>query len=383
MIDKKRLEQEMIAWRHDIHQHPEAAFEEEQTAKLVARLLRRFGYEVEENVGKTGVVGVLKNGEGPVIALRADMDANKIIEKNTFDYASKTEQRMHACGHDGHTATLLGAAELIADEMAFKGTVVLIFQPAEEPGWGADAMIKDGLMERYGIQEIYGQHNFTYWKKGTMQIPVGPCMAAEDDFVIQIHGVGGHASGPHATKDPIVIGAEIVMALQTIVSRNVNPLRPAVVSCTEFITDGAPNAIPSNVTIKGDCRSYDPKISELIEERMKAVVKSVCEMNDAGWEFEYSREFIATLNDKSCAEWAAKAAEKVYGRDNVNLGCDPVMGSEDFAKYLQFVPGCYCFTGNVDETHNMPNHHACYDYNDELLLPAAEWFAELVKMRMV
>ena len=161
MLDKKQLEQEIIAWRHDIHQHPEAAFEEVRTAKIVAEKLRAFGYEVTENVGKTGVVGVLKNGEGPVIGLRADMDCNKIIEKNTFEYASQTEQRMHACGHDGHTATLLGAAKLIAEEKAFKGTVVLVFQPAEEPGWGADAMIADGVIEKFGIQEIYGQHNFT------------------------------------------------------------------------------------------------------------------------------------------------------------------------------------------------------------------------------
>ena len=382
MLDKKQLEQEIIAWRHDIHQHPEAAFEEVRTAKFVAEKLREFGYEVSENVGKTGVVGVLKNGEGPVIGLRADMDCNKIIEKNTFDYASQTEQRMHACGHDGHTATLLGAAKLIADEKAFKGTVVLVFQPAEEPGWGADAMIADGVIEKFGIQEIYGQHNFTYYPKGTMKIAVGPCMAAEDDFIIQIHGVGGHASGPHKTKDPIVIGAEVVMALQTIVSRNVDPLRPAVVSCTEFITDGAPNAIPSNVTIKGDCRSYDPKVSEKIEARMRKVVQSICDMNDAACEVEYSREFIATLNDQTCAEWAAKAAEKIYGKENVELGCDPIMGSEDFAKYQQFIPGCYCFTGNIDETHDKPNHHACYDYNDDILLPAAEWFAELVKIRM-
>ncbi|MBR5642391.1 MAG: amidohydrolase [Firmicutes bacterium] len=381
-MDKKVLEQEIISWRHDIHQHPEAAFEEERTAEFVAEKLREFGYEVEEHVGKTGVVGVLKNGDGPIIGLRADMDANKIIETGDVAWKSQTEQRMHACGHDGHTATLLGAAKLIADEKAFKGTVVLVFQPAEEPGWGADAMLKDGLMERYPMQEIYGQHNFTYYPAGTMSIPVGPCMAAEDDFIIQIHGKGGHASGPHVTKDPIVIGAEIVTALQTIVSRNVNPLRPAVVSCTEFITDGAPNAIPSNVTIKGDCRSYDPALSQLIEERMRKIVQSICEMNEAAWEVEYSREFIATINDRTCADWAAKAAEKVFGKENVDLGCDPIMGSEDFAKYQQLIPGCYCFTGNVDAIHDKPNHHACYDYNDAILLPAAEWFAELVRVRM-
>ena len=382
MIDKKQLQLEMQTWRRDFHQYPEAAFEEVRTSKLIANLLRKFGYEVEENVGKTGVVGVLKNGEGPVIGLRSDIDANKICEANTFDYASRTEQRMHACGHDGHAATLLGAAKLIAEEKAFKGTVVVVFQPAEEPGWGADAMIKDGLIERYGIQEIYGQHNFPFFKKGEMGVCVGPCMAAEDDFVIKIHGVGGHASSPHITKDPIVMGAELVMALQTIVSRTVNPLRPAVVSCTEFITDGAPNAIPSNVTIKGDCRSYDPAVSALIEERMKELVKSTCEMNGATWEFEYSREFIPTINDETCAKWAAKAGENILGKGNVYLGCDPGMVSEDFAKYQQIIPGAFAFFGNVDETHDKPNHHACFDYNDDILLPAAEWFAELVKIRM-
>ena len=381
-MNYEQLEKEMIELRHDLHNHPEAAFEEVRTSKIVAEKLREWGWEVTEGIGKTGVVGVMKNGEGPRIGLRADMDCNPITETADIPYASTKEHRMHSCGHDGHTATLLCAAKMLADTKPFKGTVILVFQPAEEPGYGAPAMIEDGLFEKFPMDEIYGQHNFNYFNKGEMGICIGPCMAAEDNFFIKIHGVGGHASGPHKTKDPIVIGAEIVMALQTIVSRNVNPLKQAVVSCTEFRTDGAHNAIPSNCEIDGDCRSYDPAVSRQIEERMGKIVKSICEMNDAEYEFKYTREFVPTNNDKTCAEWAAKAAAAVLGEENVKLGCDPVMGSEDFAHYLSHVPGCYAFTGFVDENHTLPNHHGKYDFNDEILMPGAKWFVELIRQRM-
>ena len=383
-MNYEELRKEITELRRDFHRHPEAAFEEVRTAGIVANKLRSWGWEVTEGLGKTGVVGVLKNGEGPRIGLRADMDCNCIIETGNLPYSSETQGRMHACGHDGHTAALLGAAKILAEEKPFKGTVILVFQPAEEPGYGAEAMIKDGLFEKFPMDEIYGQHNFTYWPQETMSVCVGPCMAAEDNFFIKIHGKGGHASGPHATKDPLVIGAEIVMALQTIVSRNVDPLKPAVVSCTEFRTDGAHNAIPSNVEIDGDCRSYDPEVSRLIEAKMGRIVKNICEMNDAEYEFKYTREFIATNNDKDCAAIAARAGENIFGKDKVILGGAPLMGSEDFAKYLEHVPGCYAFAGNNNEAkgYNLPNHHAKYDYNDEMLLPVARWFVEIVKLRM-
>ena len=382
-MDKQSLKQEMISWRRELHRHPEAAFEEVRTAEFIAEKLRSFGYEVEEKVGRTGVVGKLSRGSSDrVVALRSDIDCICTVETTGLPYASETEGRMHACGHDGHMATLLGAAKLIAEETEFDGTVVLVFQPAEEPGYGADAMIADGLIERYGIREIYGMHNSPLYKKGTIAVPTGACMSAEDDFVIKIHGIGGHASGPHNTKDALVIGAELVMALQTIVSRNVDPLKPAVVSCTQFETDGVHNAIPSNVTIEGDCRSYDPAVSRQIEERMRELVKSVCEMNGAGWEFSYSREFIPTINHAQNAEYAAEAARAVYGEENVILGDEKIMVSEDFAKYLELVPGCFCFVGGGDEEHDKPLHHAQFNYNEEALLPAAEWFAEIIRQRL-
>lgn len=373
----------MTEWRHALHSYPEAAFEEFRTAAFVAGKLREFGFEVTENIGKTGVVGVLKNGDSPLtVALRADMDSNCMDETTGLSYASSRPGRMHACGHDGHTATLLGAAKMIAEERAFSGTVVLVFQPAEEPGLGADAMIADGLIEKFGIQEIYGQHNFVHFPAGRIYICDGPCMASEDDFVIRIKGCGGHASSPHKTKDPLVTGAELVLALQTIVSRSVNPIKPAVVSCTQFRTDGVRNAIPSAVEIEGDCRSYDPEVSVQIEERMRSAAEGICGMNGAECEVEYTREFSATVNDAACAEWAAKAAERVFGPENTVRGAEPLMGSEDFAKYLHSVPGCYVFLGARDDGHVYLNHNSKYDFNDELLLSGAEWFAQLVRLRM-
>ena len=383
MIDKKQLKEEMISWRHELHQHPEAAFEEVNTAKYIAEKLRSWGYEVEEHVGKTGVVGKMKLGTSDkVVALRSDIDCICTVEQTGLPYASRTEGRMHACGHDGHITTLLGAAKIIAEEKAFDGTVVLVFQPAEEPGYGADAMIADGLIERYGIREIYGQHNGPQLPLGKIVVPTGSCLSAEDDFIIKIHGKGGHASGPHNTKDALLVGMEIVAALQTIVSRNIDPLKTAVVSCTEFHTDGVHNAIPSNVTIEGDCRSYDPEVSLQIEERMGKIVRCIAEMNDVDYEFGYSREFIATINDPGCAAEAKKAADAIFGPENVTYGDMKLTFSEDFAKYLQKVPGCFCFVGSGDAEHDKPLHHAQFNYNDEALLPAAEWFAQIIKVRM-
>ncbi len=384
-MDKEALKKELKEWRHYLHQHPEAAFEEENTSRFVAEKLREMGIEVETGVGKTGVVGTLKAGDGKgIIGLRADMDCNCIVEQNAdLAYRSEKPDRMHACGHDGHTTTLLGAAKLLSESRDFNGTVRFVFQPAEEPGYGSKAMIDDGFFERFPVDEMYGLHNMPQFPAGTFAMKTGGIMASEDNFTIKIKGKGGHASAPDVVKDPLVIAAEIVLALQTIVSRNVTPTDTAVVSCTEFETDGAHNAIPSNVVIKGDTRSFKPEVSALIEKRMKAICEHICSMNDAECEFIYTHEFSPTVNAAENTAYAAAAARKVVGDENVIENCDPLMSSEDFGRFIQHVPGCFVFLGNrKDGEEALPLHNAHFNYNDDLLLTGAEFFAELVKERL-
>ena len=384
-MEKEALKKELCEWRHYLHQHPEAAFEEENTARFVAEKLREMGIEVETGVGKTGVVGTLKVGDGDrVIGLRADMDCNCIIEKNEdLPYKSEKADRMHACGHDGHTTTLLGAAKLLSESKDFNGTVRFVFQPAEEPGYGSKAMIEDGFFERFPVDEMYGLHNMPQFPEGVIATKANGIMASEDNFTIKIHGRGGHASAPNLVKDPLVIAAEIILALQTIVSRNADPIDTAVVSCTEFENDGAHNAIPSNVVIRGDCRSFKPEVSALIEKRMKAICEHICAMNDAECEFIYTHEFAPTVNDSQCTAYAIEAAKAVVGAENVMDNCAPLMGSEDFGKFIEEVPGCFVFLGNrVDGKEFIPLHNGRFDYNDNLLLIGAEFFAELVRQRL-
>ena len=264
-MNEKALHQQMIEWRHYLHQHPESAFEEENTARFVADKLEALGLTVHRNIGKTGVVGVLKCGDGKrVIGIRADMDCLQMIEQGDVPYKSQTENRMHACGHDGHTSMVLGAAHLLAARKNFNGTVCFVFQPAEEPGKGAQAMLDDGFIERFGIEEIYGLHNMPGMRTGTISTRVGGIMGSEDNFIIRIKGQGSHAVRPHMSRDPMVIAAEIILALQTIVSRNIDPSIPIVISCTELHTDGIRNAIPTHIEIKGDTRSYAPETQRMI-----------------------------------------------------------------------------------------------------------------------
>ncbi len=380
----EELEKKLIEWRHMLHQIPEPAFEEIKTSDFIAVRLEEMGYGVHRNIGKTGIVANLTVGKGlKTIGLRADMDCIKIQEASDISYKSKHENCMHACGHDGHVVTLLGAAYLIAKNKNFNGTVRLIFQPAEEPGYGATAMINDGLLEKFPIDEIYGLHNMPGLPEGVIHARIGGIMASEDNFSIKIHGKGGHASAPNLVIDPLIIASNIVMALQTIVSRNSDPVDTAVVSCTEFLTDGAHNAIPSNVTILGDTRSFDPKVQILIEKRMKEITKSICEAYGATWEFEYTHEFSPTINTKECYETAVEAAKIALGEKNVIENCRPLMSSEDFAKYLEKVPGCFVFLGgaksdNSDEIYPLHNH--LYDYNDNNLIKGAKYFEEIVKL---
>lgn len=377
---------QLTSWRHYLHKNPETAFEEVNTAKFVSEKLREMGYEVETGIGKTGVVASLTVGDGKeAIGLRADMDAINMQEKTGFSYASNNLGKMHACGHDGHTATLLGAAKLLAERKSFNGTVRLIFQPAEEPGKGAQAMIDDGLFERFPIDEIYGLHNMPSIVEGRIHTRSGGIMASEDNFVIRIKGKGSHASSPHLGVDPLVSASQIILGLQTIVSRNVDPLKQAVISCTELHTDGVRNAIPSNVEILGDTRSFAPEIQEQIESRMRNICESVCEMNGADCEFEYTHEFSPTINWKESVSIASQAAKNLLGEDRVNDNCEPWMASEDFGAFLEHVPGCFLFLGsgkseNVNE--NIPLHNSKYDYNDSILEIGAEFFAELIRLRL-
>ncbi|NCB42304.1 MAG: amidohydrolase [Clostridia bacterium] len=382
----KNLEEQMKEWRQHFHSDPELAFEEKQTSEYIAQLLNKMGLEVHRGIGGTGIVADLKVGNSPiVIGLRADMDAIAMAEKTDLPYASKNAGIMHACGHDGHMATLLGAAHLLYERKNFNGTVRFLFQPAEEPGKGAQAMIDDGLFKRFPMDEIYGLHNGTDIPEGTIHTRSGGILASEDNFIIRIKGKGAHASSPHLSIDPLVTAAQMILAFQSVVSRNASPLEQAVISCTEIHTDGVHNAIPSNVEILGDTRSCTPEIQELIERRMKIICESTCRMNGAGCEWIYTHEFAPTFNAEACVKIAVAAAENIVGKENVNSNCRPLMASEDFGVFLRHIPGCFVLLGggkSKNPNENIPPHNSMYDYNDDILLTGASFFAELIRIRM-
>ena len=313
------------------------------------------------------------------------MDAINLTEASAHDHISQIKGKMHACGHDGHTVTLLGAAKLLSERRDFSGTVRFIFQPAEEPGYGAKAMLEDGLLERFPMDEIYGLHNAPSLPAGAIHTKPGAIMASEDNFTVKITGRGGHASAPHMGIDPFAAAAEIYLALQTVVSRSVNPLHPAVVSVTELYMDGAHNAIPSHVELRGDTRSYSTQDSAIIEKRMREICLGVCAMNGAACEFTYTHEFYPTVNDRACAEAALAAAVHTVGAENVNGDCEPLTASEDFALFLNQVPGCYLFLGSAkdrDPAKNAPLHNATFDYNDDVLSVGAAFWARLARERL-
>ncbi|WP_095064542.1 M20 aminoacylase family protein [Pseudomonas sp. Irchel s3f19] len=386
MSNEQAFEQRIKQWRHNFHRHPETGFEEFTTADEVASILTGLGLEVHRGIGGTGVVASLTVGEGRgVIGIRADMDALNITEQaKGRAHASCNPGKMHACGHDGHMAMVLGAAALLCSRRDFEGTVRFIFQPAEEHGRGAKAMMADGLFERFAVDAIYGAHNMPGMPAGHIATRAGGIMASEDNFVIHIQGRGTHAARPHMGIDPLVIGAEIVLALQTIVSRNVDPSLPAVVSCTEFITDGIRNAIPTHVTIKGDTRSYSPEVQRLLEQRMREISEGICRMHGATCRFEYSHEFAPTVNWANNTDIAIAAARNVVGDKAVDPEVSPMMISEDFGAFLQTVPGNFVFIGNGAEGQDgaTPLHNAGYDFNDEILVTGARYFAELVRVSL-
>ena len=378
------LRQQMQDWRHDIHRYPELAFEERRTADLVAGLLAEWGLDVFRDVGKTGVVGVLKKGSsGRALGLRADMDALRIHEQNDFAHRSTQDGKMHACGHDGHTAMLLGAARQLSVQGEFDGTAVFIFQPAEEHGDGARAMIEDGLFERFPVDAVYAIHNFPSLETGHFAVRAGSIMAAEDNFEITIDGTGCHAAMPHLGRDPIVIGSEIVMAMQTLVSRTLNPMDNAVVSFTEFVTDGTVNVVPGRVQLKGDTRSLTTAVQDHIETTMERIVAGVCAAHGVDYRFDYRRNFVPTINSAAEARIAADVAISVAGADRVIGDSRPIMASEDFGYMLQAKPGAYVLLGNGAEgVGGCSLHNPSYDFNDDILTVGADFWVELVQSQL-
>jgi hippurate hydrolase len=383
-IPTQPLHELMTGWRQDFHRHPELGFDEHRTSERVAELLESFGLEVHRGIGGTGVVGVLQRGNGAAsIGLRADMDALPIAERNDFQYRSDNDGIMHACGHDGHTTMLLGAAKHLAENGSFNGRAVFIFQPAEEHGKGGPAMINDGLFERFPVDAVYGMHNMPGMDVGTFATRTGAMMASEALFEIEIAARGGHAAMPHHGVDAIVVGAEIVSALQTIVSRKLNPGQNGVVSVTEFITDGQRNVLPGRATLKGDARALNPEVNAEIERKMRQIVAGVCAAHGVTAEVTYETVFEVTMNAAGPTERAALNATALVGADKVDSDCAPVLGSEDFAHMALARPGCFIFAGNGRKgAHGRPLHSANYDFNDDLLTYGSSFWVRLVEQEL-
>ena len=389
LIDSIVAEAASIAQiRKDIHAHPELCFEEVRTADLVAAKLTEWGIPIHRGLGTTGVVGIVhgKDGgaSGQAVGLRADMDALPMQEFNTFEHASKHAGKMHACGHDGHTAMLLAAAKHFAKHRNFDGTVYLIFQPAEEGGGGAREMIKDGLFEKFPMQAVFGMHNWPGMAAGNMAVSPGPVMASSNDFKITITGKGGHGAMPHMGNDPIPIACQIVTAFQTIISRNKKPLDTGVISVTMFHGGEANNVIPNTVELQGTVRAFTVEVLDLIESRMRQVAEGCCAMNNAKCDFYFNRNYPATVNSAPEAEFARQVMVDIIGEDRVKAQ-EPTMGAEDFSFMLQAKPGAYCFIANGDGDHRAIGHgggpctlhNPSYDFNDDLIPLGATYWVQL------
>ncbi|HEY7663775.1 MAG TPA: M20 aminoacylase family protein [Xanthobacteraceae bacterium] len=375
------LHREIIAWRRDIHAHPELLYDVQRTAGTVADKLRSFGCdEVVAGIGRTGVVGVIRGGRGAargrVIGLRADMDALPIEEANDVPYKSTVPGRMHACGHDGHTAMLLGAARYLTETRNFSGTAVVIFQPAEEGGAGGKAMVQDGLMERFGIEEVYGMHNYPGLPVGEFALRPGPLMAAADRITIEIEGRGGHAARPHISVDSVLVGAQIINQIQSIVARNVDPLEAAVISICVFQAGSTDNVIPQTAFLRGTARSLTPEVRDLLERRLGEVVSGTAELYGATAKLTYRRDYPVTRNHERQAAFAATVAAQVVGDERVDDHVAPVMGAEDFSFMLEARPGAFIFVGNGDSA---GLHHPAYDFNDEVIPVGTSYWVKLVE----
>ena len=378
------LHNQLINWRQDLHMNPQISFEEVYASNKVATLLKEFGLEVHQGIAKTGVVGVLKKGSSTKsIAIRADMDALPINEINTFSYKSKIENRMHACGHDGHTTMLLGAAKYLAESGKFDGTAYFIFQPDEANCFGAKTMIEEGLFTDFSIDEVYAMHNIPNMEIGTFATRKGTITASENLFEITIEAKGGHAALPHMGVDAITVGSQIAVALQTIVSRKLNPADNGIVSITEFIADGKKNVLPGTVTMKGDARALSKETSALIEKNMRQIVKGICDAHGVKAEVSYDTTIIPTFNSSQQTEAATNAARNVFGDKNTDDDCLPRLFSEDFSIMSEAKPGCFVLMGNGTRgSHSRPLHSSDYDFNDELLVIGSSYWTELVEQQL-
>jgi amidohydrolase len=375
---------EMQAWRRDIHAHPETAFEENRTSDIVAAKLESFGLDVHRGLAKTGVVGTLSVGQSNrAIGLRADLDALDVHEENTFEHVSTLPGKMHACGHDGHTAMLLGAAKYLSETRRFDGTVRFIFQPAEENEAGGRVMCEEGLFDLFPVEAVYGMHNQPGLPLGQFGMRTGASMASADMFTITITGKGSHAAHPHHGADPIVTGAEIVTALQRIVSRSTNPLEAAVISVTQFHAGTTMNVIPETVSIKGTCRALNREVQDTIEARMKQVVDGITAAHGLEAKMIYDRRYPVLVNTDDETVHSARAAAAVVGEENVSTNHPPTMGSEDFAWMLLERPGCYLRVGNGEgEDGGCVVHNPNYDFNDKAAVFGASYWAELVEQQL-
>ena len=373
---------EITAWRRDLHAHPELLYDVHRTAASVADRLKSFGCdEVVPGIGRTGVVGVIRGrkaggGGRKVIGLRADMDALPIEEANDLPYKSTIPGKMHACGHDGHTAMLLGAAKYLAETRNFSGTAIVIFQPAEEGGAGGKAMVGDGMMERFGIEEVYGMHNYPGLALGEFAIRPGPLMAAADRILIEIEGKGGHAARPHFSVDTVLVGAQIINQIQSIVARNVDPLEAAVVSICLFHAGNTDNVIPQTALLRGTARSLQPEVQDLLERRLHEVVEGTAKSHGAKAKLTYRRDYPITSNHPVQTEFAASVAQEIVGKERVDTKVAPVMGAEDFSFMLEARPGAFIFVGN-GESEGL--HHPAYDFNDEIIPVGSSYWVRLVE----
>ena len=377
----------IAALRRDIHAHPELCFQEERTAELVASKLTEWGIPVHRGLGKTGVVGIIKNGSSDrAVGLRADMDALPMQEFNTFAHASRHAGRMHACGHDGHVAMLLAAAQHLAKNRNFDGTVYLIFQPAEEGGGGAREMMRDGLFEKFPMEAVFGMHNWPGSQVGQFAVSAGPVMASSNEFKITIRGKGSHAALPHNGIDPVPIACQMVQAFQTIISRNKKPIDAGVISVTMIHAGEATNVVPDSCELQGTVRTFTLEVLDMIERRMKQVAEHVCAAHDATCEFEFERNYPPTINSPAEAEFARGIMASIVGAGNV-LEQEPTMGAEDFAFMLQAKPGAYCFIANGDGSHREMGHgggpcmlhNPSYDFNDDLIPLGATYWVRLAE----
>ena len=379
---------EIQAIRRDIHAHPELCFEENRTADVVAKKLTEWDIPIVRGLGVTGVVGIIRNGSSQrAIGLRADMDALPLQEVNTFDHASKHDGKMHACGHDGHTAMLLGAAHYLAKHHNFDGTVYVIFQPAEEGGGGARRMIEDGLFDKYPMEAVFGMHNWPGQPVGSFGVTAGPMMASSNEFDVTVRGKGCHAAQPHKGIDPILVAVQIVQSWQTIVSRNRNPLLPAVLSVTQIHSGSATNIVPDEAKLIGTVRTFSLDVLDMMESRMKEIAEHTAAAFDAEVDFKFHRNYPPVINHEKETAFAVGVMTSIVGEDKVNAKVEPSMGAEDFAYMLQAKPGCYVFLGNGEGDHRMAGHglgpcnlhNPSYDFNDELLPIGATYWVRLAE----